>query len=145
MLQSGLGIPVLLAPEVVKDPATGDETLLLAAAPGPLPAFWASVALLGPGTRAGPGGVGVDGDGWREWVFMGGRPLSQGCLGLPIGLRFLIASAGGLSWSGCEAWVEWRQLGGTGEELGASWFITGSGLKSRQSLVLHLPPAIRGS
>lgn len=38
-LQSGLGIPVLLALEVVKDPVTGDKVLPFAAPLGPLPAL----------------------------------------------------------------------------------------------------------
>lgn len=62
VLQSGPGIPVLQAPEVVKDPVTGDKAYPLGAALGPLPAFQMSVALLGPGTRAGLGGVGADGN-----------------------------------------------------------------------------------
>lgn len=40
--------------------------------------------------------------------------------------------------------MEWEQLGGTREELGASRYITGPGLKSQQSLVLHPLPAICG-
>ena len=62
-----------------------------------------------------------------------------------VGLRFLISLTGGLSWSECEAWVEWRRLGGTREELGANWHIVGSALKSRQSSVLRPLPVISGS